>query len=41
VKPAGVRDGKVDRTLCAWPAVARYTGSGGVNEAAFFICRQD
>jgi feruloyl esterase len=33
--------GKVDRTrpLCAYPEVARYTGTGNTDEAANFICR--
>jgi feruloyl esterase len=33
--------GKVDRTrpLCAYPKVARYTGTGSTDEAANFICR--
>jgi len=32
--------GKVDRTrpLCAYPAVARYTGKGSIDEAANFSC---
>ena len=34
-------NGKVDRTrpLCAYPQVARYTGSGSTDEAQSFICR--
>ena len=33
--------GKVDRTrpLCAYPQVARYEGSGSIDEAANFVCR--
>jgi feruloyl esterase len=33
--------GKVDRTrpLCAYPNVARYTGSGSIDDAANFACR--
>jgi feruloyl esterase len=33
--------GKVDRTrpLCAYPEVARYTGTGSTDEAAHFVCR--
>lgn len=27
------------RPLCAYPAVARYKGSGDVNDAASFVCR--
>ena len=34
-------NGKVDRTrpLCAYPQVARYTGTGSTDEAANFTCR--
>ena len=34
-------DGKVDRTrpLCAYPQVARYNGSGSIDDAASFTCR--
>jgi feruloyl esterase len=37
-----VREGKVDRTrpLCAWPAVAKYKGSGSIDDAANFTCTQ-
>lgn len=33
-------NGRVDRTrpLCAWPAVARYSGSGSIDDAANFAC---
>jgi len=33
-------DGKVDRTrpLCAYPQVARYKGSGNINDAENFVC---
>ena len=33
--------GKVDRTrpLCAYPQVARYTGSGSIDDAVNFVCR--
>ena len=33
--------GVVDRTrpLCAYPEVARYTGTGSTDEAANFVCR--
>jgi feruloyl esterase len=33
--------GKIDRTrpLCAYPQVARYNGSGSIDEAANFTCR--
>ena len=36
-----VRDGKVDRTrsLCAWPKLAAYDGSGSVDDAANFVCK--
>jgi tannase/feruloyl esterase len=40
--PASHRtDGKVDRTrpLCAYPEVARYTGTGSIDDAANFVCR--
>jgi feruloyl esterase len=32
--------GKIDRTrpLCPYPAVARYTGKGSIDEAANFAC---
>src|SRR5262249_29099277 len=35
-----VKDGKVDRTrpLCPYPGVARYTGTGNIDEAANFVC---
>ena len=41
VNASRVRDGKVDRTrpFCAWPAVAKYKGSGSVDVAANFACR--
>jgi feruloyl esterase len=34
-------DGKVDRTrpLCAYPQVAKYTGTGSIDDAANFVCR--
>jgi feruloyl esterase len=34
-------NGGVDRTrpLCAYPQVARYTGSGSTDDAANFVCR--
>ncbi|HEY6614318.1 MAG TPA: tannase/feruloyl esterase family alpha/beta hydrolase, partial [Vicinamibacterales bacterium] len=40
VNASRVRDGKVDRTrpLCAWPAVAKYKGSGSIDEAGNFVC---
>jgi feruloyl esterase len=33
--------GKVDRTrpLCAYPMVARYKGTGSIDDAANFVCR--
>jgi feruloyl esterase len=33
--------GKVDRTrpLCAYPMVARYKGTGSIDDAANFACR--
>jgi feruloyl esterase len=41
INASRVRDGKVDRTrpLCAWPTVARYKGSGSIDEAANFVCK--
>jgi feruloyl esterase len=41
INASRVRDGKVDRTrpLCAWPAIARYTGTGSIDDAANFVCR--
>jgi feruloyl esterase len=40
VEAARVVQGKVDRTrpLCAYPSVARYDGSGSVDDAANFSC---
>jgi feruloyl esterase len=34
-------DGKVDRTrpLCPYPQVAKYSGSGSIDDAANFVCR--
>jgi feruloyl esterase len=34
-------DGTVDRTrpLCPYPQVARYKGTGSIDEAANFVCR--
>ena len=34
-------DGKVDRTrpLCPYPQVARYKGTGSIDDAANFVCR--
>jgi feruloyl esterase len=36
-----VRDGKVDRTrpLCPYPQVAKYKGTGSIDEAASFTCK--
>jgi feruloyl esterase len=33
--------GKVDRTrpLCAYPKVAKYAGSGSIDDAANFACK--
>ena len=41
VNASRVREGKVDRTrpLCAWPQVARYTGSGSIDDEANFVCK--
>jgi feruloyl esterase len=35
------RDGKIDRTrpLCAYPTVARYNGTGSIDDAVNFTCR--
>ena len=40
VQASRVVDGRVDRTrpLCAYPAVARYDGSGSIDEATNFSC---
>ena len=40
VNASRVRDGKVDRTrpLCAWPKIARYKGTGSIDDAASFTC---
>jgi len=40
VNASRVRDGKVDRTrpLCAWPKIARYKGTGSIDDAASFVC---
>lgn len=37
-----VRDGKVDRTrpLCPYPQVAKYKGSGSIDDAANFSCKR-
>ena len=34
-------DGKVDRTrpLCPYPQVARYKGTGSIDDAANFVCK--
>jgi len=36
-----LRDGKVDRTrpLCHYPQVAKYKGTGSIDEAANFACK--
>ena len=36
-----LKDGKVDRTrpLCPYPQVAKYNGSGSIDDAANFVCR--
>jgi feruloyl esterase len=41
INASRVRDGKVDRTrpLCSWPAIARYSGTGSIDDAASFVCR--
>jgi len=34
-------DGRVDRTrpLCPYPQVAKYNGTGSIDDAASFVCR--
>jgi feruloyl esterase len=34
-------DGKIDRTrpLCPYPQVAKYKGTGSIDDAANFVCR--
>ena len=41
INASRVREGRSDRTrpLCAWPAVARYKGSGSIDDASNFVCR--
>ena len=41
IPAAQVRDGKVVRTrpLCPYPQVARYAGSGSIDDAASFACK--
>ena len=40
INASRVRDGKADRTrpLCSWPAIARYSGTGSIDDAASFVC---
>jgi len=40
INASRVRDGKVYRTrpLCAWPSVAKYKGTGSIDDAANFVC---
>jgi len=40
VEASRVVDGRVDRTrpLCAYPTVARYDGTGSIDEASNFSC---
>jgi feruloyl esterase len=42
IEASHATNGKVDRTrpLCAYPQVARYKGTGGIDDAANFSCRQ-
>lgn len=42
IEASHAKDGKVDRTrpLCPYPQVASYKGSGSVDEAANFVCKQ-
>jgi feruloyl esterase len=30
----------VSRPICAWPAIARYKGSGSLDDAASFACER-
>ena len=41
ITAAHVTDGKVDRTrpLCPYPQVAKYAGSGSIDDAANFVCQ--
>jgi len=41
INASRVRDAKVDRTrpLCAWPQVARYKGSGSIDDETNFVCQ--
>jgi feruloyl esterase len=41
LKASHSTNGRVDRTrpLCAYPQVARYTGTGSIDDAANFVCR--
>ena len=41
VEASRVMDGRVDRTrpLCAYPKVAKYNGSGSIDDAANFSCK--
>jgi feruloyl esterase len=40
IPAAHATNGRVDRTrpLCAYPAVARYNGTGSIDDAANFSC---
>jgi len=42
IQASHARDGKVDRTrpLCPYPQVASYKGSGSIDDAANFVCKQ-
>jgi feruloyl esterase len=41
ITAAHITDGKVDRTrpLCPYPQVARYKGTGSIDDAANFVCK--
>jgi hypothetical protein len=41
IEASQVEDGKTVRTrpLCPYPEVARYNGSGSVDEAGNFVCK--
>ncbi len=42
ISASRLKDGAVDRTrpLCPYPQVATYKGSGSINEAANFVCKE-
>ena len=42
IRAARINKGQTTRTrpLCPWPEVARYKGSGSIDDAANFVCRR-